>query len=89
MYYDKLTSNINLNSQDIEFSGEAEHVGIIRSVNGSLPNLLARFTAHRKAVMSVLPAGLARGHRGNPATVLRVKKYMESPFCYLACQVLF
>ena len=79
IYYDKLTSNININSEDIQFVDEAEHVGVLRSVAGSLPSLLARFSAHRKAVMAVLPVGLARGHRGNPATVLRVEKIYGAP----------
>ena len=79
LYYDKLTANININSSDIPFVSEAEHVGILRSVHGSLPNLLARFSVHRKAVMAVLPVGLAQGHRGNPATVLRVEKIYGAP----------
>ena len=68
LYYDKLTSDININNNNIQFSDEAEHVGILRSVHGSLPSLLARFTAHCRAVMAVLHIGMARGHRSNPAS---------------------
>ena len=79
MYYDKLTSHISVNSNILNFTAAAEHVAVLRSVHGNLPSLLARFTSHRKAVMSVLPFGLARGHRGNPATVLRVERIYGAP----------
>ena len=45
--------------------GEAVH-------DGNSPNIAARISAHRKAVYSVLHAGLARSHRANPAAALRV-----------------
>ena len=79
MYYDKLTSHININDKDIQFVSEAEHVGVLRSVHGNLPSLLARFTAHRKAIFSILPVGLARGHRGNPATSMRAERIYGAP----------
>ena len=54
-------------------------MGIIRSVESNFPNLMSRISAHTKAVMSVLPAGLGRGHSGNPAAALRVEKLYGSP----------
>ena len=79
LFFDKLTASIKNNSNEIQFVTEAEHVGILCSFHGSLPNLLARFSAHRKAVMAVLPIGLAQGHRGNPETVIRVEKIYGAP----------
>ena len=63
---------ITLNKVKVEFSSQAEHVGVIRSCDGNLPNLLNRISAHKKSLGSVLSAGLARGHRGSPAAALRV-----------------
>ena len=48
-------------------------------MGGNLPHLLNRFSSHNKAIHSVLHAGLARGHRGNPAASLRVEKLYGVP----------
>ena len=77
--YWKLISPVSLGNMKLEFSTEAEHVGVLRSVDGNLPNLLARMSAHNSALRCVLPAGLARGHRGNPAAVLRVEVLYGQP----------
>ena len=77
--YAKIISPININGKFIPFTDSAEHVGIVRSVNGNGPNILARFTAHRRAVFSLLPSGLARGHRGNPAASVRVERLYGIP----------
>ena len=77
--YWKLVSPVSLGKNKIPFSNEAEHVGIVRSVNGNLPNILARISAHNSALQSVLPAGLAKGHRGNPAASLRIELLYGSP----------
>ena len=77
--YWKLVSPVSLGNMKLEFSSEAEHVGVLRSVDGNLPNLLARMSAHNSALRCVLPAGLARGHRGNPAAVLRVEVLYGQP----------
>ena len=71
--YWKLVSPVSLGKNKIPLSSEAEHVGIVRSVSGNLPNILARISAHNSALQSVLPAGLARAHRGNPAASLRIE----------------
>ena len=52
---------------------------LIRSVNGNLPNILSCFTAHTNAVRAVLPAGLGRGHRANPAASLKIEKIYGTP----------
>ena len=63
---------ITIDNVKVEFSSQAEHVGVIRSCDGNLPNLLNRISEHKKSLGSVLSAGLARGHRGSPAAALRV-----------------
>ena len=71
-YYAKVASPVMINGEPITFVDEADHVGIVRSTSGNLPHILNRFIAHRRALAAVLPVGLARGHRGNPAAAIRV-----------------
>ena len=78
-FYSKTATTINIGSDVIEFVDEAEHVGTLRSVDGNLPHLISRFTAYRKAMFSILPVGLARGHRGNPAASLRAHQVYCMP----------
>ena len=73
------TASLNINGSPIEIVNTAEHVGVIRSPEGNLPHLLNRFSSHNKAIHSVLHAGLARDHRGNPAASLRVEKLYGVP----------
>ena len=54
-------------------------MSIVCSGNGNKPNILARLSAHRRAVFAVLPAGLAKGHRGNPAAGMRVERLYGTP----------
>ena len=50
---------------------ETEHVWIIRSVQGNLALIQSRFSAHRKQLGAILPAGHAKGHRANPVDTLK------------------
>ena len=59
-FYWKLVSPVSIGNKRISFVNEADHVGITRSISGNLPHILGRMTAHNKAVISVLSAGLAR-----------------------------
>ena len=88
--YWKLVSPVCLSSSKIPFSKEAEHVGILRSVHGNLPNIFSRISAHNSALRAVLPAGLAKGHRGNPGASLRIELLYGVPrlLSGLASQVL-
>ena len=45
--YAKIISPVNINGKFIPFSESAEHVGILRSVDGNMPHILDRFTAHK------------------------------------------
>ena len=58
---------IKVNGKQIGYSDVAEHVGVVRSVEGNLPSLLSRISSHKKALGAVLHTGLARSHRANPA----------------------
>ena len=66
----KETSLLNIDGNSIDFVDDAEHVGVTRSINGNLPHILNRFVAHRKSMFSILPIGLGKNHRGNPAVSL-------------------
>ena len=79
VYLDSLLNPVNISGHKVEFSTSAEHVGVIRSVTGNMPNILNRISAHRKALYSVLSVGLARGHRGNPAASIHVERVYGTP----------
>ena len=44
-----------------------------------MPHILQRIASHKKDLRAVCPAGLARGHRGNPAASLRVHQLHAAP----------
>ena len=61
------------------FTSEAEHVGVVRHIDGIMPNIVHRIAEHKKALGSVQSAGLARGHRGSPAAALKVHQLYCTP----------
>ena len=77
--YAEATHSIQIEGNRIVFSQNAEHVGIVRSTSGNGPTLLARFTAHRKALQGILHTGMARAHRGNPERGLHIDKIYAIP----------
>ena len=81
-YYAQVVAPINIDGEKIKFDDEAEHVGLLRSVHGNLAHILNRFTAHRRSLAAVLPVGLARGHRGNPAASLRIHQMYSTPVLF-------
>ena len=44
-----------------------------------MPHVMSRLSAHTRAVMAVLPSGMARGHSGNPAASLRLERMYGCP----------
>ena len=71
---------ISIAGLPIPFTDSAEHVGILRSTTGgNMPHILSRITAHQRALQGVLHCGLARGHRGNIASGLRLEKIYGAP----------
>ena len=88
--YAEIINPVTINGTKVEFSKEADHVGVIRSIAGNMPNIVNRISSHKKALGSVSSVGLARNHRGNPAATLRVQQMYGTPvlFSGLACLVL-
>ena len=70
---------IMINQEQIDFSEQAEHVGVVRSTNGNLANLLNRIVCSKKATNGALANGLAKGHRSNPAACLHVLQLYGTP----------
>ena len=76
----RLNCPVKLNSEVIEYSDSAEHVGVVRSVaGGSMPNILDRISSHRRALASVLPVGAALHHKANPTATLLLEKLYGCP----------
>ena len=81
-YYDKLVSPISIDNVPLDFVDNADHVGVLRSTAGNLPHIQGRITSHRKALNSLLPVGLAWGHRGNPAASLKINSIYAIPVLF-------
>ena len=75
----KLVNPVTINGQPVEFTSEAEHVGVLRNASGNMPNILNRIAEHKSGMSFVLSAGLAKGHNGNPAASLRVHDLYGMP----------
>ena len=79
-YYWAAARPISLGGHSIPFTDNAEHVGIVRSTApGNMMNVLARQSAHTKAIYGIQSCGLAKQHRGNPAASLRLEKVFGAP----------
>ena len=78
-YYAKLVSPLAMGGKNLSFVDDAEHVGILRSTAGNMPHIQKRISSHKKALNAVLPIGLARGYRGNPAASLRINSIYALP----------
>ena len=70
---------IKIDGVNIEFVSQAEHVGVIRSVDGNMPNILNRISCFKKALGAISSCGLARGLRSNPAASLRILSIFGTP----------
>ena len=79
LIYLKELSPIILKGSRLAFKENAEHVGIIRSAAGNLPNIMNRISSHKRAVAAVLHSGAARHHRANPAAGLRLEQVYGLP----------
>ena len=63
---------IKIGDKQITFVEEAEHVGVLRSVHGNMPNIVHRIAAFKKSLGALVSCGLARGRRTNPAASIRI-----------------
>ena len=70
---------IKIDGVEIDFVDQAEHVGVIRTADGNMTNILNRITSFKKALGSLLSSGLARGRNSNPAVSLRVLNTYATP----------
>ena len=77
--YAKLVNSVTIDETVVQFVSEAEHVGVVRSSSGNMPNILHRIASHKKALGGVTSAGMTRSHRGNPAASLRVHQLYAAP----------
>ena len=68
-----------INGKQIEFVEQAEHVGVIRSTEGNLPNLLQRISSFKRSLGSMISCGLSKGRRSNPAASLRILTIYSTP----------
>ena len=81
---------ITIEGKQIELSDSAEHVGILRSVDGNIPNIMNRISCHTKSLGATLSVGVARKHRANPKVGLRIEQMYAMPvLLYLVLQVLY
>ena len=65
---------VTIAGRSVDFVDEAEHVGVLRSKSGNLPNINRRISAHKRALAAISPIGIARAHRGSPASSLRMQE---------------
>ena len=80
--YAKVVNPVTIDSETVKFVHEAEHVGVLRSIYGNMPHILQRIAAHKKDLGAVSTAGMAMGHRGNPAASLKVHLLHATPVLY-------
>ena len=78
-YYDQLVSPVCVDMKKVQFSNEAEHVGVTRSPLGNTAHIFNRFNAHRKAISAISAAGISRQRRANPAALVRVQQVFGIP----------
>ena len=77
--YAKLVSTVTVDDTVVKFVSEAEHVGVIRSSTGNMPNILHRVSCYKKALLSVSSCGISKTQRGNPAASLKVHQLYAVP----------
>ena len=83
------TNQLTINNIPKDFTSEAEHVGVLRNTAGNMANILQRITKHKKALGSVLAAGMGHGHLGNPAASLKVHELYCTPVLLSGLATLF
>ena len=73
---------IALNNVAVEFTTEAEHVGVVRNTAGNMPSILRRVAEHKKSQGGVMSVGLTRGHRVNPEAALCLHQLHCTPVLF-------
>ena len=80
--YTKLVNTVTVDNTAVEYVQDAEHVGVIRSCTGNMPNILHRVACYKQALQSLSPAGITKSQRGNPAANLRVHQLYAVPVLF-------
>ena len=75
----KTFNPINIDGHVIDFTEQAEHVGVTRSTEGNMPHILNRMCAHRKALHGIGAAGVAKKARVNPLVALKLQQVYGCP----------
>ena len=71
----KLSCPIIIDNLTVEYSDEAEHVGVLWSVTGgNKSHIIDRISAHRRAMASFLSSGAALHHRASPRSTMQLEK---------------
>ena len=73
------TQQITINNIPVKLVSEAEHVGVLRNTSGNLPHIVNRVAMHKNALYALLPAGIAKRQRGNPAASLKLSQLYGAP----------
>ena len=77
---DQVTPQLYLHGRPIVFSPEAEHLGVLRTMSASsMPNLINRFSAHKRKLYSLLPSGIALRHNSSPSFSLKIERLYALP----------
>ena len=76
----KLGCPISIEGNYIGYCNSAEHVGVLRTVDGgNMPHIMGRISAHRRAMASVTFSGAARHHMSNPSATINLEKLYGCP----------
>ena len=70
---------VNIDGTPVEIVDQTEHVGVLRSSSGNLPNILQRITSFKNAMRPLLSCGLARGSRSNPVASIKILSIYATP----------
>ena len=65
-----LYNPIEIDGLEIKFVEQAEHVGVLRSTNGNMPNILQRISDFKNALGSIVSCGLAKRSSSDPSSSL-------------------
>ena len=77
----KQTFHIDINGRNISFDSHALHLGVFHHEKqpNNMSCIVDRQSAHRRQLFSLLPAGMALRHSGNPEANLRVERIFCVP----------
>ena len=80
--YAKLISPLHIDKTPIPFASSAEHVGVLRSVNGNLSHIHQRIVSHKRSLAQILSMGMAKRHKASPIASLRAELIFCTPVLF-------